>query len=157
MGFDLLHSKAYQELNYGPALKTLNWIYEKVQFRVNRRRCGKGRYEIMNEGKISFTYNEAELRSLDHRKFSRALKELVACGFIDIKKHGSGLMGDYSVFILSDRWRYFGTSKFERVELSSGTKYGFQNRRQRQKTGVSQRQNTDVGNGIFSQSPTSKN
>ena len=88
MGFDLLHSKAYQELNYGPALKTLNWFYEEVQFRVNRRRRGKDRYEIMNEGKMSFTYNEAKVRGLDHRKFSRALKELVACGFIDIEKHG---------------------------------------------------------------------
>ena len=102
MGFDLLHSTAYKQLNYGPALKVLCGFHEKVRFQVNKSKRGNGRYQIINDGEMSFTYNEARLRGLEHPKFSRALKELVRYGFLDLKKHGSGLMGDYSVFTLSD-------------------------------------------------------
>ena len=90
MGYDLLHSKAYQELKYGPGIKTLNWFYEKVWYRKLKNKRGHERYQIVNGGEMSFTYKEAQLRGLTKNQFSRALKDLFRFGFIDLKKHGSG-------------------------------------------------------------------
>jgi hypothetical protein len=116
MGFDLLHSEAYKQLNYGPAVKVLNWFHEKVRFRVDKKKRGKNRYQAIQDGEISFTYEEAVLRGLTSQKFSRALKELHRFGFIDVKKPGSGLKGDFTIFVMSQRWRSFGNSEFRHKE-----------------------------------------
>lgn len=117
IGYDLLHSKAYQGLKYGPAIKVLNWFYEKIRFEVNKKKRGKDRYQILNDGKIDFTYREAIFRGLTAQKFSKALRELHEIGFIDVKKPGSALKGDWTAFKLSDRWREFGTPNFKYVEF----------------------------------------
>ena len=116
MGHDLLHSEAYKQLKYGPALKVLNWFHEKVHLTVDKRKRGKNRYQIVQGGEISFTYEEAALRGLTSQKFSRSLKELHGFGFIDVKKPGSCLKGDFTLFTLSQRWRNFGFSGFQRIE-----------------------------------------
>lgn len=116
MGFDLLHSKAYKQLNYGPAIKVLNWFHEKIRLKVDKRKRGKNRYQMVQDGEISFTYDEAALRGLTSQKFSRALKELHRFGFIDVKKPGSGLKGDFTIFIMSQRWRSFGNNEFRPKE-----------------------------------------
>jgi hypothetical protein len=116
MGFDLLHSEAYKQLKYGPAAKVLNWFHEKVRIKVDKKKRGKNRYQIVQGGEISFTYEEAALRGLTSQKFSRALKELHRFGFIDVKKPGSGLKGDFTIFIMSQRWRNLGTSEFRSKE-----------------------------------------
>lgn len=134
MGFELLHSDAYRELNYAPAIKVLNWFYEKVKVEVNKGKRGKDRYRIVNDGLMSFCYDEAKFRGIEHRKFARALKELVHYGFIDIKRHGSGMKGDYSEFSLSERWRNWGISNFQVQEMPSTKATGF--RKERQTKGV---------------------
>jgi hypothetical protein len=110
--YDLLHSKAYRNLTYGPAIKVLNWFHEKVKIEVNKKKRGKDRYRIVNDGDIDFTYREAMLRGLTAQKFSKALRELHQFGFIDINKPGSALKGDFTVFALSDRWKAYGTRDF---------------------------------------------
>ena len=116
MGFELLHSEAYMRLSYGPAIKALNWFYEKVKLEVNKARRGKNRYQVIN-GDISFTYREAGFRGLSHHQFSNALKELHKFGFIEIMKPGSALKGDWTQFAFSERWREYGTSNFKGLEF----------------------------------------
>jgi hypothetical protein len=115
MGFDLLHSRAYRELNYGPAIKSLNWFYEKLKVEVDKRKHGKNRYKI-RDGDISFTYREAGFRGLSFQQFSRTLKELHKFGFIEIKKPGSALRGDWTQFRFSERWKEYGTPNFKYLE-----------------------------------------
>ena len=125
MGYDLLHSKAYRDLKYGPAIKCLNWFCEKPKYRkVDKYKRGKKRYELVDPEMV-FRYDEARLRGLSQNQFSRALKELYKFGFIDIKHLGSGLQGDYSVFIFSDRWRDYGTPKFTNQEFPKSVPWGF--------------------------------
>jgi hypothetical protein len=109
----MLHSEAYKKLNYGPALKVLNWFHEKIRLEVNKKKRGKDRYRIINDGEIAFTYSEAALRGLTSHKFRRALKDLHGFGFIDVVKPGSALKGDWTQFALSERWREFGTPNFK--------------------------------------------
>ena len=35
MPYELLHSRAYLDLDYGPALKVLHWLHEKVRYEVD--------------------------------------------------------------------------------------------------------------------------
>ena len=121
----LLHSEAYKDLKYAPAIKVLNWFYEKIRLqKVNRKRRGMNRYKLINEA-ISFTYNEAKCRGLTDQQFSRALKELHSRGFIDIKEHGTGLIGDYTTYVISERWRDFDTPKFRFVEFPKSNYFGY--------------------------------
>jgi hypothetical protein len=128
MSFELLHSEAYKKLNYGPALKVLNWFYEKVRVEVNKKKRGKDRYRMVIDGDIDFTYREAIFRGLTAQKFSKAIRKLHQLGLIDVKKPGSALKGDWTVFILSERWKVYGTSNFKQVEFPKSihwVNYGF--------------------------------
>ena len=138
---ELLHSEAYRALKYAPTIKTLNWFYEKVRYAKHPRRRGKDRYELVNGGEMSFTYREARLRGLTQNQFSRALKELCHFGFIDVKKPGSGLTGDYTVFTLSDRWKNFGKPSFIAKEFPRSVYHGYRGRKriQRIESSASQR------------------
>lgn len=121
---ELLDSKAFRDLKYAPTIKCLIWFYEKVEVRVDKRKRGEKRYQPINGGEISFTYQEALLRGLSNDQFSRALKELYQFGFIDVKRHGSGLQGDYTVFVLSERWRDYMTSRFIKKNFPKSSYYG---------------------------------
>jgi len=117
MPFELLHSEAYKALTYGPSLKVLCWFWEKREVRVNRRRRGNQRYEVVNNGRIVFDYFEAGYRGLSHHQFRKALLDLHALGFIDVTKPGSALKDDYALYGLSDRWKKYGTDQFEKREF----------------------------------------
>lgn len=116
MSYEMLHSAAYRELNYGPALKVLNWFHEKIKISIDKKKRGKDRYTI-NDGSISFTYSEAAFRGISSQQFRKALKELHRFGFINIEKPGSGLKGDWTIFAMSDRWRNFGSTLFNEIEF----------------------------------------
>ena len=116
MEFALLHSTAYRTLDYAPALKVLNWFHEKRTIDVNKKKRGAKRYKVLVQD-VSFTYTEAALRGLDHKKFARALRELHAHGFIDVIHLGSGKQRDFSRYALSDRWRTFETDDFKPIDF----------------------------------------
>ena len=122
MGHDLLHSKAYRKLTYGPAIKLFNWFHEKVKIEVNKKKRGKQRYKVI-KGDMKFEYTEAGFRGLSHQQFRKALSILHSLGFIDVRKPGSSLKGDYSVFTLSNRWREYETTDFVTVEFPRSPHY----------------------------------
>jgi hypothetical protein len=128
MGHDLLHSQAYQNLKYAPALKVLNWCHEKIRFKVDKKRRGFARYQIVNDGEFTFPYSEAIQRGLTVNQFSRALKDLYGFGFIDVKQFGSGMMENPTIFTLSQRWKEFGKPEFISKEWPKSDSYGFRGR-----------------------------
>ncbi len=109
-------------MDYGPALKLLNWFHEKVKVKVNKGKRGNKRYAVIDED-ISFTYEEARYRGLSPQQTSRALKELHQFGFIDVKQPGSGLRGDWTKYALSDRWKDFGTPNFQHLTYPKSIKW----------------------------------
>lgn len=160
IGYDLLHSEAYMSLKYAPAIKVLTWFFEKVQFRVDKNKRGKKRYQMINNGEMFFTYQEAAFRGLSSNQFSKSLRELHRLSFIDVKKHGSGLLGDFTVYIFSQRWKLFGTVQFEQKEFPKSSLFGFRGKYfQRLKSNVEndyQRSESNVENGTFKEIPTFK-
>lgn len=113
----MLHSEAYKELSNGPALKVLNWFHEKIRLKKDKKRRGFKRWVVVNDGEFSFTYKEAGFRGLTSYQYRKALKELYELGFIEIKKPGSALKGDYTIFKLSDHWKGYRTQSDRRGEL----------------------------------------
>jgi hypothetical protein len=115
--FGLLHSEAYKKLKYAPALKVLNWFYEKLKVDVDKRKRGSKRYKPRYDSSVSFPYSEATCRGLSVQQFSKAIKKLHAHGFINIEQPGSGLEGDYTKYNLSMRWEKFGAPEYEHIEF----------------------------------------
>jgi hypothetical protein len=128
--FYLLRSEAYQSLEYAHSAKVLTWFFEKRRVERGKTspyqtsRKGKQRW-IESKEPVKFTYDESRCRGLTNYKFSKALRELHAHGFIDVAKHGTGLQGDSSTYILSDRWERYGTPDFEKVDYPKSSNYGY--------------------------------
>ena len=108
---DLIDSMAYMGLN-GTAAKVLIWFLRRRQVsKVGRK--GKESWTVTNNGKIVFSYAEAEKKyGLTRARFSRALNQLIELGFVDIDHHGGGMMGDCTLYALGKRWRNYGTDQF---------------------------------------------
>lgn len=133
---ELLHSKAYRDLTYAPAIKVLNWFHEKIRRKVDKKRRGIKRYIILNNGEFEFTYREAGFRGLTAQQYRKALKELYELGFIEIKKPGSALKGDFTVFTLSDRWKAYKTPDDRRSDFPRSSlwrNFGFGSNEKRKK------------------------
>jgi len=124
ISFELLHGLAFKSLRYAPAIKVLIYFHEKIKVNVDRRKRGNKRYKVVDEP-MRFTYHEAECRGLSRQQFSKALKVLHECGFLDVVTHGSGLEGDFSEYALSNRWRQYRTSEFKKVKFPESPSYGF--------------------------------
>ena len=69
------------------------------------------RYNGSNEDNLSYTYREAS-KIMYKRTFTKALKELVSNGLIDIIRSG-GLYRKSNIFGLSDRWKLYGQENFK--------------------------------------------
>lgn len=68
----------------------------------------KKKWTCFNCDSISFTYIEAEKKhGITKSRFSRALNELLAKGFITCKHRGGGYQQDKSIYAISDNWQHW--------------------------------------------------
>lgn len=112
---NVIQSKAWWTLN-NHAIRVLLIFYTKRKL-GKKRRDSKGNmsYPIQNNGDIVFTYREAlEKYGLVGKKFTRAIDDLSAKGFLEITHQGTG-PGDPSTYFLSDRWQKYATKDFKSV------------------------------------------
>jgi hypothetical protein len=73
--------------------------------------------EVVNNGQIVFTYREAkEKYGIPQTTFSRCLDKLVEVGFLDVAEAPDRINGTPTKWYISDRWRYYGTEWFQKVE-----------------------------------------
>lgn len=82
---------------------------EKVKSKASRH--GNKDYRIENNGEIQFSYREAK-EKWGINNFNRVLDQLIEYGFIDIIYGGGGVMGDVSLYAISERWKLYGTDDF---------------------------------------------
>ena len=71
----------------------------------------KRRYNGSNKDNLSYTYREAG-KLMQRRTFTKALRELVNNGLIDVIRSG-GLYRKSNIFGLSDRWKFYGQENFK--------------------------------------------
>ena len=82
---------------------------------------GKEKRVCTNCHSIYFSYIEAEKKfGITKSRFSRALGDLLAKGFIDVVHKGGGYQQDKSIYALSDNWlRWRPGSVFEKRKKES--------------------------------------
>lgn len=121
---NLLRSIAFCSLKNSSAIVFFHFLMKRIMGKSERKR-GRKQWVITNNGRITFTYSEAQ-KNLGYTKprFNRALKELVKNGLIDIKHPGGSFAGDSNEFAISDRWRDYGTPDFEKKTMPKDTREG---------------------------------
>ena len=86
----------------------------------------------MNNGHITFTYAEAEKLGYPRPTFRRAIDKLIEVGLIDLTYQGQGgyvsdngeVLGESSLYGMSDRWQDYGTDNFVMKERKKDTRKG---------------------------------
>jgi hypothetical protein len=103
---ELYESKAFLVLK-GVTPQVLILFLGKRWFeKVGRK--GKEKRFCTNCSELVFTYIEAEKEhGITKSRFSRAIDDLLAKGFITIEHKGGGYQKDKSVYALSDQWRFW--------------------------------------------------
>ncbi|MFZ7125490.1 MAG: hypothetical protein ACOWWM_04955 [Desulfobacterales bacterium] len=100
----LFESTAFNALK-GWAPQLLVLILAKRRFE-NCGRKGKDKRVCMNGNAITFTYIEAEKKfGATKPRFTRAIDDLLAKGFISIKHTGGAFQQDKTIYALSEKWR----------------------------------------------------
>ena len=78
-------------------------------------RAGKKRWEIENNGEITFSYKEAmRMYDISYSAFRNAIDELREKGFLDVVAPGAGVHKVKNLYSLSDRWKLYGTPQYEK-------------------------------------------
>jgi hypothetical protein len=115
---EMFESKAYINLKgFAPQLLILFLAKRRFEY-VGRK--GKEKRVCVNHDQLVFTYIEAEKKyGVSKPRFSRALAQLLAKGFIILVNHGGTYRQDKSLYGLSDKWMLWqpGTV-FEKREKS---------------------------------------
>ena len=113
---NLVKSDAWLSLS-GTAIIVYLIFRTKCQIDKLQGKPGKGRRIILNNGEIVFTFTEAKKKyGISRTRFRRALRELVAKGFIDIAHTGMGVHKVATWYAISERWRDYGTPGFKEVK-----------------------------------------
>ena len=101
---EILESDAYLSLR-GIAPQVLTLFLLKRYIVKHKSKNGKEKRVTINKKKISFTYIEAEKKyGISQPRFTRAIDELLAKGFITIEHNGGTYKQDKSVYGLSDKY-----------------------------------------------------
>lgn len=111
-----LQSEAFRSLN-GTAKNVFFDFRMKCQLQKIKGTSGrKDEWLISNNGKIEYTYSEAEKKGIARATFMRSIDALLEKGLIDIAYQGQGgRKGDKSLYAISNRWEMYGTDKFEQA------------------------------------------
>jgi len=102
----LIDSKAWQELSCHA---------RTVYIEIHRK------YNGSNNDNLSYTYREAS-KIMYKRTFTKALRELVNNGLIDIIRSG-GLYRKSNIFGLSERWKSYGQENFKPGKMKVPDKF----------------------------------
>lgn len=100
---EMLESKAYLALR-GFAPQLLILFLAKRQF-IRQGKPGKEKRICINTDSICFTYLEAKKKyGISKPRFTRAIEDLMAKGFIKIVHQGGAYKQDKSIYSLSEQW-----------------------------------------------------
>jgi hypothetical protein len=120
----LFESKAFIALG-GVAPQVLILFLGKRQIR-NVQIGKKNRRICVNCDSISFTYIEAEQQyGITKSRFSRALKDLLAKGFITCEYKGGGYQRDKSIYALSENWQHWSPGTVFEKRKKESVERGF--------------------------------
>ena len=119
----LIKSEAFKALSGKSHFVLLHFLGKRQMKKLKRLDSRGAKWRIANNGQIVFTYKEAAALGISQHAFTRALDQLVEVGLLDITESGSGLRREVSLYALSDRWRAYGTPRFEERRRLKGRQW----------------------------------
>jgi hypothetical protein len=107
------------DLSGKAAMHVLIRFHQKAYRRKTKRsKQAIQKYEITNNGEIVFTYAEVrELGIKSSKTFWKVCRELVEKGFIDLAEHPIWLEKKPAKWAISNRWKWYGTKRFESATI----------------------------------------
>ena len=115
---EMMESEVFRNLS-GTAMWVLLRFLQKQSWSHMKR--GGRNIKIYENSGLTFTYTEAAHFNISGSTFHRTIKALVERGFLDVEHRGGtfghGEIKDYTRFKLSQRWKAWGTSEFEKKEF----------------------------------------
>ena len=101
---------------------------DKRQFVKPKGKKGRnGKRVCVNADNLSMTYGEVEKKyGVTKPRFTRAIDELLAKGFIEVKHHGGAYKRDKTIYSLSDEWMLWRTGLVCNSRPKKDVKRGFQ-------------------------------
>ena len=109
---DLLRSDTFRSLKGKSWLVYLDFLRKRQWHKVKHKNRSDS-YVITNNGEITYSYKEAEMKGISKVQFRNAVDELQAKGLIDIREYGSGGHNrKQTKYFIDDRWRKYGTPEF---------------------------------------------
>jgi len=110
---DLLESKSFNSLRASSMKVYLRFLRKRVIQKVRRGQGRREEWDIINNGKIEFTFKEAQVGlNMAGRTFQAAIKELVEKGFIDVAGYKLEINKVTKLYAISERWKKYGTGDF---------------------------------------------
>jgi hypothetical protein len=110
---NLLNSHAFNQLG-SYSVRVLIWFLMKRKLLRHKDSNGNTGWRITNNGDLVLTYAEAEKRDMNRNRFSNAIEDLIAKGFLVVTRQGSG-QGSPSTYLLTESWQSYGTEHFKPV------------------------------------------
>ncbi len=136
---EMIYSRAFNTLS-PTALRVLIRLLQKRHWEKTGKRR-KADIKYTNNGLI-FTYAEAACFGIPHASFNRAIKELVAKGFLVIEHQGGSFSQgnkDPSIYGLVGDFKHYGTDNYKPREKPPLIRYsrGFTEFNEKRKTNLS--------------------
>jgi DNA-binding transcriptional MocR family regulator len=128
---ELLASQAFLTITSAKTLIILIRFYQKIYRKKQKKKKGIKGMVMENNGQIIFTYAEAAELGISAATFWKAVKELLARGFIDIAGSGNWYEKEPNRFSISRRYLNYGKPDFQVVkwERNLPDGLGFQKKR----------------------------
>lgn len=125
---EMFESKAYINLKgFAPQLLTLFLAKRHIE---KYGRAGKEKRICTNCDRLNFTYIEARKKyGISQPRFTRAIDELLAKGFISIKHQGGTYKQDKTIYSLSDKWLLWHENIVFEKRAKDKLQRGFRNRK----------------------------
>ena len=138
---------AFRRLNKTSVTVLFEFLY-RCQWKLIPVKAGRSKeWSILNNGKLIFTYAEAEKKfKIPRSTFCRSISQLVELGFIDIPHPGGGMLKDCSKYGISDRWRDYGKEEFKKKSRQKDTRgLGFKPEKWEERTGRKRKLKSKAG------------
>jgi len=106
---EMIDSPAFQSLS-GMAVKILLIFLAKRQIKKVAH-PSRDRWDIQNNGNITFSYLEARDRGINSKVFRSRLLELEAHGFLKKHQRSGGYSREMATYFLTSDWRKWRSGK----------------------------------------------
>jgi hypothetical protein len=143
---ELLASQAFLTITSAKTLIVLIKFYQKI-YRKKKAKRKKGLKEMVmeNNGQLIFTYGEAVTLGISPATFWKAIKELLARGFIDIAEAGNWYEKEPNRFSISKRFLNYGKPDFQAVKWERNLPGGLGFQKKKTKVALGSKSQQDLG------------